>query len=54
MFGSEWLTANIKVKKIALSGSFCAKSSNEQSAPSRIVDFMQSQRIADAGVYFSC
>jgi len=54
LFGSEWQYANIEVKTPAQSGSFCVNSSNGQSTLSRIVNSIQSQRIADAGVYFSC
>ncbi|OYR15606.1 hypothetical protein CEV32_4882 [Brucella rhizosphaerae] len=54
MFGSTRYYANIEVKMSAISGIFNVVDSNEQSASLRIVNFIRSQRIADAGVYFSC
>ncbi|ASV83201.1 hypothetical protein CES85_3979 [Ochrobactrum quorumnocens] len=54
MFGSTRNFANTEVKMDATRYIFNDENSNEQGVSLRIVNFIQSQRIADAGVYFSC
>jgi len=54
LFGSEWRTANIEVKKCASKSAFDAMNSNEQRRSLHLVNFLQSQSIADAGVSSKC